>query len=128
SASKAPHPTRRGTTARSHAVMNVQDVHKGIVGRKKRKRLGRGVGSGHGKTSGRGHKGQKARAGWKALPIFQGGSMPLVRRVPKRGFNNRFALEVKSVNVGAIAEAFDDGAEVSAEQLVAKGLLRGSFD
>lgn len=108
--------------------MNVQDVHKGIVAHKKRKRVGRGIASGHGKTCGRGHKGQKARAGWKALPIFQGGSMPLVRRVPKRGFNNRFALEVKSVNVGELNEAFANGDQVGLEQLEAKGLLRGSYD
>lgn len=108
--------------------MNVQDVHRGVEKHKKRKRIGRGVGSGHGKTSGRGHKGQKARAGWKALPIFQGGSMPLVRRVPKRGFNNRFALTVMSVNVGELNQVFEDGAQVGAEELNAKDLVRGTYD
>lgn len=108
--------------------MNLHEVHKDIEKNRRGKRIGRGVGSGRGKTSGRGHKGQRARAGWKALSIFQGGSMPLVRRVPKRGFNNRFALEVKSVNVGELNEVFEAGDEVTAEQLNAKGLLRGSFD
>ena len=68
--------------------MQLHDVHKGIHKRKKRKRIGRGVGSGHGKTSGKGHKGHSVAQGFKISPIFEGGQMPLARRVPKRGFFN----------------------------------------
>ena len=69
--------------------MNLNDVHRGVHTAKPRKRLGRGVGSGQGKTAGRGHKGQWSRNGVSFLSIFQGGTMPLVRRIPKRGFTNR---------------------------------------
>ena len=65
--------------------MNLNDVHQGIQKRKKRRRVGRGPGSGHGKTAGRGHKGQGSRAGYSMSPTFEGGQMPLVRRIPKRG-------------------------------------------
>ncbi len=71
--------------------MNLNDVHSGVQKHKKVQRVGRGPGSGRGKTAGRGHKGQRAMAGYAALPIYQGGTMPLVRRVPKRGFHNRYA-------------------------------------
>ena len=71
--------------------MKLNDVHQGITKNRKRRRIGRGPGSGHGKTAGRGHKGQGSRAGWSRHPVFQGGAMPLVRRVPKRGFNNKWA-------------------------------------
>ena len=74
--------------------MNLNDVHRGIQGNRKRKRLGRGPGSGHGKTAGRGHKGQRSRSGSSQRLTFEGGQMPIVRRVPKRGFNNRWALSV----------------------------------
>ena len=87
------------------------------------KRLGRGHGSGNGKTAGKGHKGQKARAGHGMRPGFEGGQMPLQRRVPKRGFNNIFAKEYAIVNVSAL-EVFDDGAVVDAAALEAKGLIR----
>ena len=73
--------------------MNLNDVHRGIQKYRKRKRIGRGPGSGHGKTSGRGHKGHKSRSGYSRKPNFQGGAMPMFRRVPKRGFNNtRFLI------------------------------------
>jgi large subunit ribosomal protein L15 len=108
--------------------MNLHEVNQGVTKHRKGKRLGRGVGSGNGKTAGRGHKGQKARAGWKALSIWQGGMTPLVRQVPKRGFNNRFALTVAEVNVSDLEKAFDAGADVGIEQLVAKGLVSGTFD
>ena len=108
--------------------MILNDVHRGINRNKKRKRLGRGTGSGHGKTAGRGHKGQGSRRGSSSKPTFQGGTMPLVRRVPKRGFNNRWALQVAVVNVGQIDEAFAAGEEVSLEALSAKNLARGRFD
>ena len=74
--------------------MNLNDVHRGVHKNKSRKRLGRGHGSGQGKTAGRGHKGQKSHNGYWAPVTFEGGQMPLVRRVPKRGFHNRFALSV----------------------------------
>ena len=108
--------------------MNLHEINRGITKHRKRKRLGRGVGSGQGKTAGRGHKGQKARAGWKALSIWQGGMTPLVRQVPKRGFNNRFALTVAEVNVSQLESAFEAGAEVGIEQMKSKGLVSGVFD
>ena len=108
--------------------MILNDVHRGVNRNKKRKRLGRGPGSGHGKTSGRGHKGQGSRRGSSSKPTFQGGTMPLVRRVPKRGFNNRWALRVAVVNIGQLEQAYDTGDEVNPESLVAKNLARGRFD
>lgn len=108
--------------------MILDDVHRGIQKNRKRKRIGRGPGSGHGKTAGRGHKGQGSRAGSSRKPTFQGGAMPLVRRVPKRGFNNRWGQTVVVVNVGEIDKAFDAGAEVTLEALAAKNLAKGRFD
>ncbi|MEC7408438.1 MAG: 50S ribosomal protein L15 [Planctomycetota bacterium] len=108
--------------------MNLNDVHSGIQKNRKRKRIGRGPGSGHGKTSGRGHKGHKSRSGYSRKPNFQGGAMPMFRRIPKRGFNNRWAVTVFAVNVGQLNDAFDDGAEVTLEALAAKDLAKGSFD
>jgi large subunit ribosomal protein L15 len=95
-----------------------------VVGRHKaRKRIGRGVGSGHGKTSTRGHKGSLSRAGAKTRPTYEGGSMPLFRRLPKRGFNNvQFATRYAIVNVSQL-DIFDDGAAVGVEQLIAAGLV-----
>ena len=90
---------------------------------KERKRIGRGHGSGNGKTAGKGHKGQKARAGHGMRPGFEGGQMPLQRRVPKRGFNNIFAQEWQAVNVAAL-EAFEDGATVDAAMLAEKKIIR----
>ena len=86
------------------------------------KRKGRGTGTGNGKTAGRGHKGQKARSGGKIRVGFEGGQMPLARRVPKRGFNNIFAKPLTAVNVGAF-NAFEDGAVVDAEALIEKGII-----
>jgi large subunit ribosomal protein L15 len=108
--------------------MILNDVHRGITRNKKRKRLGRGPGSGHGKTAGRGHKGQGSRAGSSSLPTFQGGTMPLVRRVPKRGFNNRWGKTVAVVNVGQIDAAFEAGEEVTLASLANKNLAKGRFD
>jgi large subunit ribosomal protein L15 len=108
--------------------MNLNDVHRGIRKHKVRKRVGRGPGSGQGKTSGRGHKGQGQRAGWTSLPTFEGGQMPLVRRVPKRGFHNRFAATVIIVNVADLEKAFAPGDEVNLETLHARKLARGQFD
>ena len=97
--------------------MKLHDVNQGVTKHKKIKRLGRGPGSGHGKTSGRGHKGQGQRNGWSQHPTFQGGMMPLVRRIPKRGFNNRWAKTVIVVNVGALEQAFAAGSEITPEIL-----------
>ena len=91
------------------------------------KRLGRGVGSQLGKTSGKGHKGAKARSGGGKRPGFEGGQMPLTRRIPKRGFTNIFAKEYAIVNVSAL-NAFDDGAVVTNEALVEKGLVKKVLD
>ena len=86
------------------------------------KRKGRGVGTGNGKTGGRGHKGQKARSGGKVRVGFEGGQMPLVRRVPKRGFINIFAKPLTSVNV-TVLNRFEDGAVVDAAALIEKGII-----
>lgn len=88
-----------------------------------RKRIGRGHGSGWGKTSGKGHKGQKARSGGGVRPGFEGGQMPLQRRVPKRGFNNIFAKEWLAINVAAL-EVFEDGTVVDAAALAQKGIIK----
>ncbi len=92
---------------------------------KEAKRIGRGHGSGNGKTAGKGHKGQKARAGHGMRPGFEGGQMPLQRRIPKRGFNNIFAKEIVAVNVAAL-DVFDDGAVVDAAALKAKGIIKNA--
>jgi large subunit ribosomal protein L15 len=83
--------------------MKLHELKPAKGSREKRKRVGRGPGSGLGKTAGRGHKGQKSRAGYSRRPGFEGGQMPLVRRVPKRGFNNLFRTEYTVVNVGDLA-------------------------
>ncbi len=86
------------------------------------KRKGRGVGTGNGKTGGRGHKGQKARSGGKVRVGFEGGQMPLARRVPKRGFHNIFAKPLTAVNL-TVLNKFEDGAVVDAAALVQAGIL-----
>lgn len=86
------------------------------------KRKGRGHGSGNGKTGGRGHKGQKARSGGKVRAGFEGGQMPLVRRVPKRGFNNIFAKPLTAINL-AVLNRFEDGAVVDAAALIEEGII-----
>ena len=86
------------------------------------KRKGRGVGTGNGKTGGRGHKGQHARSGGKVRAGFEGGQMPLARRVPKRGFNNIFAKPLTAVNLTAF-NCFEDGAVVDAAALIEKGII-----
>src|SRR5687767_6814488 len=108
--------------------MNISDVNRGIKKNKNRKRIGRGIGSGHGKTAGRGHKGAGSRNGTSTRITFTGGNMPLVQRIPKRGFNNRWALKVAVVNLGQIDEAFEKGEEVNVETLKAKNVARGRFD
>ena len=91
------------------------------------KRLGRGVGSQLGKTSGKGHKGAKARSGGGKRPGFEGGQMPLTRRLPKRGFTNIFAKEYATVNVSAL-NVFEDGATVTGEALIEAGLIKKVLD
>ena len=86
------------------------------------KRKGRGTGTGNGKTAGRGHKGQKARSGGKVRVGFEGGQMPLARRIPKRGFNNIFAKPLTAINVASL-NAFEDGAVVDAAALIEKGII-----
>src|SRR6185295_5395925 len=108
--------------------MNLADVNRGIKKHKKRKRVGRGPGSGHGKTSGRGHKGQGQLAGWSASPIFEGGASPLIRRIPKRGFHNMFAKSVAVVNVGDLEAAYKSGESVTMDSLREKDLAKGRYD
>lgn len=109
--------------------MILNDVHTGIAKRKPRKRVGRGPGSGHGKTSGRGHKGYYSRSGSKRRHGFEGGQMPLFRRVAKRGFNNAaFADRVVIINVGQLEKLFDADAEVTVEGLVSRGLIPSRHD
>lgn len=91
-----------------------------------KKRVGRGQGSGNGKTAGRGHKGAKSRSGFTHKRGFEGGQMPLHRRMPKRGFHNPFRVEYSVVNLDTIAEVFDAGSEVTPELLEERGLIGGS--
>ena len=92
------------------------------------KRIGRGAGSGQGKTAGKGHKGAKARSGYSRSPGFEGGQMPLQRRVPKRGFNNIFRTEYAVVNLASLEERFKAGATVDPESLKACGLIKKELD
>lgn len=91
------------------------------------KRIGRGHGSGNGKTAGKGHKGQKARAGRGQRFGFEGGQMPLQRRIPKRGFNNIFASEFATVNISSL-NVFEDGAVIDAAALIEKGIIKKEYD
>lgn len=91
-----------------------------------KKRVGRGQGSGNGKTAGRGHKGAKSRSGFTHKRGFEGGQMPLHRRMPKRGFHNPFRVEYSVVNLDTIVEVFDAGSEVTPELLQERGLIGGS--
>lgn len=92
------------------------------------KRIGRGAGSGQGKTAGKGYKGAKARSGYSRQAGFEGGQMPLQRRVPKRGFNNIFRTEYAVVNLSSLEERFEAGATVDAESLKACGLIKKELD
>jgi large subunit ribosomal protein L15 len=103
--------------------MKMHELAPAIGSTKEAKRIGRGHGSGNGKTAGKGHKGQKARAGHGMRPGFEGGQMPLQRRVPKRGFNNIFAEEWATINVSAL-EVFEDGATVDVQALVNNGIIK----
>ncbi len=103
--------------------MRLNDLHPAEGSRTSKKRLGRGIGSGLGKTSGKGHKGQWARSGGGVRPGFEGGQMPLTRRAPKRGFNNHFRKEYVIVNLEQLA-GFEAGTVVDFELLYACGLIR----
>ena len=103
--------------------MKLHELSPAFGSTKEAKRIGRGHGSGNGKTAGKGHKGQKARAGRGMRPGFEGGQMPLQRRVPKRGFNNIFAEEVIAINVSAL-NVFEDGAVVDVAALADKGIVK----
>jgi large subunit ribosomal protein L15 len=106
--------------------MDLSNLKPAAGAKKKKKRVGRGPGSGSGKTSGRGHKGAQSRSGYSYKRGFEGGQMPLHRRVPKRGFNNTaFRIEYAVVNLDQLESLFDAGATVNADTLRAAGLVRG---
>ncbi|MBR5914725.1 MAG: 50S ribosomal protein L15 [Selenomonadaceae bacterium] len=107
--------------------MNLSELKPNDGARKKEVRVGRGIGSGCGKTCGRGHKGQKARSGGGVRPGFEGGQMPIYRRLPKRGFKNVWAKKFAEVNVETL-NRFDDGAEVDAVALIEYGILKNVLD
>jgi large subunit ribosomal protein L15 len=104
--------------------MNLGDLRPARGAKKRPKRVGRGPSSGHGKTSTRGHKGHKARSGGGKAHGFEGGQMPLYRRIPKRGFKNPFRREYVVVNVADLARVFPSGGEVTMESLATAGLVR----
>ena len=108
--------------------MNLNEVNRGVVKHKTRKRIGRGPGSGQGKTAGRGSKGQWSRSGASMSPVFEGGQMPLVRRIPKRGFFNKFADTVAVVNLADIERRFESGEEVTIASLRKRSLAKGRYD
>ena len=107
--------------------MKLHELHPAEGSTTAAKRVGRGVGSGLGKTAGKGHKGAKARSGGGKRPGFEGGQMPLYRRVPKKGFTNIFRTEYAEVNVGQL-EVFNDGVVVNAELLKAAGIIKKTMD
>lgn len=107
--------------------MKLHELSPAPGSKKSVKRIGRGTASGQGKTSGKGQKGQKSRSGYSSRPGFEGGQMPLSRRVPKRGFNNIFAKKIVSINVSSL-NRFEDGATVDAKALVEIGLIKNGFD
>ena len=107
--------------------MELHELSPAYGARKEPKRIGRGHGSGQGKTSGKGHKGQKARSGGNIRPGFEGGQMPLQRRVPKRGFNNIFAKKIVGINVGSL-NVFDDGATVDTQAILDAGIIKKQYD
>ena len=107
--------------------MKIHELTPALDSNKAVKRIGRGHGSGNGKTAGKGHKGQNARSGGGVRIGFEGGQMPLARRIPKRGFNNIFASKYATINVSDL-NRFKDGTEVDTELLIASGLIKKTFD
>ncbi|MDD4364927.1 MAG: 50S ribosomal protein L15 [Synergistales bacterium] len=109
--------------------MRIQDLRPADGARKAKKRVGQGIGSGLGKTSGKGTKGQKSRAGGGVRPGFEGGQMPLYRRTPKRGFSNfRFAKNYQIVNVESLEARFEAGMEITVNELYRSGLVKKLTD
>jgi len=108
--------------------MKLHELSPAAGSTKERKRIGRGPASGQGKTAGKGHKGQKARAGRGMRAGFEGGQMPLQRRIPKRGFNNIFGTEMAIVNVAALEKAYAAGETVTIDSLIEKGLVKKALD
>src|SRR5881394_1997046 len=109
-------------------TMNLSNLKPRPGSKHRKKRLGCGESSGHGKTSGKGHKGQKARSGGSIRLGFEGGQMPLIRRVPKRGFNNaQFKIRFAIVNLDTL-NAFDSGATIDEQSLLAAGVIRRPYD
>lgn len=104
-------------------VFKLNDLRSSKAAHKRKKVLGRGSGSGHGKTSGRGHKGQLSRTGKGKRPGFEGGQMPLIRRIPKRGFNNRFKKEYQIINIEQLNK-FKDNSSVGLEEFIDKGVIK----
>jgi len=105
--------------------MNLSDVLRHTGPRRRRRRVGRGESSGAGKTSGRGHKGAKSRSGWGGMLAYEGGQMPLMRRLPKRGFNNlRFRTSYAILNVQDLEQHFEEGEEVTLEAAKRKGITK----
>ncbi len=104
--------------------MELHDLRPAPGAKRPRKRVGRGPGSGNGKTAGKGHKGQKSRSGYSRRFGFEGGQMPLVRRIPKRGFTNIWRLEHEVVNLRDLERLFADGDTVSPAELAGRGLVR----
>lgn len=107
--------------------MKLHELSPALGSKKEAKRIGRGHGSGQGKTAGKGHKGQKARSGRGMRAGFEGGQMPLQRRIPKRGFNNIFAKQIVAINVGAL-NAFEDGSIVDANAIIKAGITKKEYD
>lgn len=107
--------------------MNLHELSPDLGSKKESKRIGRGHGSGQGKTAGKGHKGQKARAGRGMRIGFEGGQMPLQRRLPKRGFNNIFAKKIVAINLNVLNK-FESGQTVDTKALVKAGIVKNSFD
>ena len=108
--------------------MKMHELAPAIGSTKEAKRIGRGHGSGNGKTAGKGHKGQNARSGGGVRPGFEGGQLPLYRKLPKRGFKNRFAVNYAIVNVAVLNDRFDDGDTVNLDVLMERGIIRKSLD
>lgn len=109
--------------------MQIHDVNTGVKTYKNRKRVGRGIGSGHGKTASKGHKGHSSRQGFKLSPLFEGGQTPLIRRIPKRGFNNaEFSKVYAEVKVSDLDRVFTAGDVVDEASLRAKGVVKGRHD
>lgn len=108
--------------------MDISSVNSGIVKNKRPKRLGRGKGTGQGKTAGRGHKGYGSRNGSSQNVVFEGGQMPLVRRIPKRGFNNADALKVAVINLEQLDMWYSEGEVVNVETLKEKSLIKYRYD